>query len=96
VLANSSGFNYAVSVTGVTGAALDVDDAQCIKEPRRAARREPAAAGRRVRRALAAGRAGARAHADGVVVGTALIEAGQRGPAALGELVAAMRAATKR
>lgn len=96
VLAHSSGFNYAVSLTGVTGAALDADDAQLLKNlaELRAAGPLPLVVGFGVRsprdvQALAR-------HADGVVVGSALIEAGQRGPAALGELVAAMRAATTR
>jgi len=96
VLANSSGFVYAVSLTGVTGAALDVDDAQLQRSlgELRAASGLPVAVGFGVRtpadvRALAR-------HADGVVVGSALIEASERGPAALGELVTALRAATQR
>lgn len=96
VLANTTGFVYAVSLTGVTGAALDVDDTRLQQNlgELRAASGLPVAVGFGVRtpadvKALAR-------HADGVVVGSALIEAGERGPAALAELVAAMRAATRR
>jgi tryptophan synthase alpha chain len=74
VLANSSGFVYAVSLTGVTGAALDVDDAQL----QRSLAELRAASGCRSSSASACARrrtCGRWPHADGVVVGSALIEA---------------------
>jgi tryptophan synthase alpha chain len=96
VLANTTGFVYAVSLTGVTGTALDAGDAQLQRALAglRAATSVPVAVGFGVRtpddvRALAP-------HADGVVVGSALIEASQRGPQELAELVARLRAATSR
>jgi tryptophan synthase alpha chain len=96
VLAASSGFVYAVSLTGVTGAPLDPGDARLHANlaELRAATELPIAVGFGVRkaddvRALAP-------HADGVVVGSALVEAGQRGPAALADAVAALRAGTQR
>jgi tryptophan synthase alpha chain len=96
VLAASSGFVYAVSLTGVTGAPLDPADPglHANLADLRAATALPIVVGFGVRkaedvRALAP-------HADGVVVGSALVEAGQRGPEALAELVAALRAGTSR
>jgi tryptophan synthase alpha chain len=96
VLAGSSGFVYAVSLTGVTGAPLDPGDPALHAglATLRGASDLPIVVGFGVRkaddvRALAA-------HADGVVVGSALVEAGQRGPAALGELVASLRGGTLR
>lgn len=97
VLAGSSGFVYAVSLTGVTGAPLDPADPALhagLATLRADAGELPIVVGFGVRkaddvRALAG-------HADGVVVGSALVEAGQRGPAALGELVASLRAGTQR
>lgn len=96
VVEASSGFVYAVSLTGVTGAPLDAADPRLHASlaALRAATTLPIAVGFGVRRpddvrALAS-------HADGVVVGSALVEAGQRGPEALSELVAALRAKTYR
>lgn len=96
VLAASSGFVYAVSLTGVTGAPLDPGDPALHAglATLRAATALPIAVGFGVRKAEDV-RALAQ-HADGVVVGSALVEAGLRGPAALAELVAALRAGTAR
>lgn len=96
VLAGSSGFVYAVSLTGVTGAPLDPNDARLhlgLAELR-AATELPIVVGFGVRRpedVRALGRS-----ADGVVVGSALVEAGARGPAELAALVRSLRAATPR
>ncbi|MCA9660799.1 MAG: tryptophan synthase subunit alpha [Myxococcales bacterium] len=83
VLAVTTGFVYAVSLTGVTGAKLDVDDPELHAQlaALRARAGVPVAVGFGVRtgeqvKALAR-------HADGVVVGSALVEAGQAGPEAL-------------
>ncbi|PCC75406.1 tryptophan synthase, alpha chain [Nannocystis exedens] len=96
VLAASTGFVYAVSLTGVTGAPLDPSDPALHAglATLRSASSLPIVVGFGVRkaedvRALAG-------HADGVVVGSALVEAGARGPAALGELVKTLRAGTLR
>jgi tryptophan synthase alpha chain len=96
VLGASSGFVYAVSLTGVTGAPLDPSDPglHAGLATLRESSGLPIVVGFGVRkaedvRALAG-------HADGVVVGSALVEAGQRGPAPLGELVAALRGGTLR
>lgn len=96
VLAASSGFVYAVSLTGVTGAPLDPADPRLHDNlsSLKAATDLPIVVGFGVRRAEDV-RALARS-ADGVVVGSALVEAGQRGPAALAELVGALRAGTSR
>lgn len=96
VLAAASGFIYAVSLTGVTGAPLDPADARlhAALAELRAATELPVVVGFGVRspndvRALSAS-------ADGVVVGSALVEAGSRGPAELAALVRELRAATAR
>ena len=96
VLANASGFIYAVSLTGVTGTALDPNDPRLHQHlaELRAGGPLPVVVGFGVRspddvRALARS-------ADGVVVGSALVEAGQRGTGALGALVRDLRAATLR
>lgn len=96
VLANSSGFIYAVSLTGVTGTALDPNDARLHHglAELRASSELPVVVGFGVRspddvHALARS-------ADGVVVGSALVEAGNRGTGALGALVRGLRAATLR
>ena len=96
VLAAASGFVYAVSLTGVTGAPLDPADARLHQglAELRAATALPVVVGFGVRTADDV-RALARS-ADGVVVGSALVEAGSRGPAELRALVAALRAATVR
>jgi tryptophan synthase alpha chain len=96
VLAGSSGFVYAVSLTGVTGAPLDPNDARLHQglAELRAATELPIVVGFGVRRpedVRALGRS-----ADGVVVGSALVDAGARGPAELGALVRGLRAATSR
>ncbi len=91
VLAATTGFLYAVSLTGVTGARLDVDDPALHAQlaALRARARVPVAVGFGVRgadqvRALAH-------HADGVVVGSALVEAGREGVGALARLVRELR-----
>ena len=96
VLANASGFIYAVSLTGVTGTALDPNDARLHQHlaELRASSELPVVVGFGVRTADDV-RALARS-ADGVVVGSALVEAGQRGTGALGALVRDLRAATLR
>jgi tryptophan synthase alpha chain len=91
----STGFVYAVSVTGVTGGALAVDEAlRGYLRGLRDAADVPVAVGFGVRgpeqvRALAD-------HADGVVVGSALVRAAKAGPAVLRETVSALAAATVR
>lgn len=96
VLAASSGFVYAVSLTGVTGAPLDADDPRLHRglAELRAATPLPIAVGFGVRKVEDV-RALARS-ADAVIVGSALVEAGLRGPEDLAELVAALRAGTQR
>jgi tryptophan synthase alpha chain len=90
VLANTSGFVYYVSITGVTGAAAP-DSATVGAAVARIKRHThlPVAVGFGVRDAASA--AGIAARADGVVVGTALVEAvrgslieGRAGPATVG------------
>ena len=74
VLANTSGFVYYVSITGITGAAAP--DASRVAEAVARIKRHthlPVAVGFGVRDAASAGAIAARA--DGVVVGTALVEA---------------------
>ena len=74
VLANTSGFVYYVSITGVTGAAAP--DAAGVGAAVARIKRHthlPVAVGFGVRDAASA--AGIAAHADGVVVGTVLVEA---------------------
>jgi tryptophan synthase alpha chain len=96
VAAVTRGFVYAVTLRGVTGAALDVD-APALDRQLAAVRERfdvPVAAGFGIRtpqqvRALAS-------KVDGVVVGSALVRAGLEGPDALAELVASLRAATSR
>jgi len=88
----STGFVYAVTLKGVTGATLDADNPELAARLQTIATASsvPVAAGFGVRtpeQAAALGR-----HADGVVVGSALVAAAQRGPAALGALTKALRA----
>lgn len=93
----SSGFVYAVSLTGVTGTSLDTESESLrakLGQLREDAGGLPVAVGFGIRRpeqvsALAP-------HVDGVVVGSALVEAGREGPAALGALVSSLAAATRR
>jgi len=96
VVAAATGFVYAVTLKGVTGATLDTARPELAGQIAaiRAHTDLPVAAGFGVRteadvRALAA-------HADGVVVGSALVDAAQRSEAALARLVRSLRAATTR
>jgi len=95
-VASASGFVYAVTLKGVTGAALDADREGLAEQLQaiRAHTDQPIAAGFGVRTPQQA--AVLARHADGVVVGSALIDAGQRGPEALAALVAELRAALAR
>jgi tryptophan synthase alpha chain len=98
VLANTSGFVYYVSITGVTGSAAP--DASKVGEAVARIKRHtrlPVAVGFGVKDAASA--AGVAAKADGVVVGSALVEAvraslvdGEAGP----DTVEAIAAAVKR
>lgn len=96
VVAGADGFVYAVTLKGVTGAALNAaspDVASRLATIRTHTDR-PIAAGFGVRTpedvaALAR-------HADGVVVGTALVAAGEQSPQTLAALVRALRAGTQR
>jgi tryptophan synthase alpha chain len=77
VLANTSGFVYYVSITGVTGSAIpDYSKVGAAVERIKRHTRLPVAVGFGVKTADNA--AAIAAHADGVVVGTALIDALQR------------------
>jgi tryptophan synthase alpha chain len=94
VVADATGFVYAVTLKGVTGSALATDRPELGAQLARirAHTAAPVAAGFGVRtpddvRSLAA-------VADGVVVGTALIEAAQRGIDELRTLVSQLRVAT--
>jgi tryptophan synthase alpha chain len=96
VLASASGFVYAVSLTGVTGAALDTQSAALRRQldDLRAATQLPIAVGFGVRsaeqvRALAD-------IADAVVVGSALVRAGLEGAEALAAKVTELRTACDR
>lgn len=97
IIAASSGFVYAVSLTGVTGAALDASDAKLqatLGELKATAGELPVAVGFGIRSPEQV--AALAPHVDGVVVGSALVKAGQQGPEALGKLVRELVAATKR
>jgi tryptophan synthase alpha chain len=74
VLANTSGFVYYVSVKGITGSAA-ADSAEVSKAVGRIKRHTslPVVVGFGIRTAEAAGTTAA--HADGVAVGTALVDA---------------------
>jgi tryptophan synthase alpha chain len=96
IVEGASGFVYAVSLTGVTGAALDANShaLQAQLEDLRGRTELPIAVGFGIRdpaqvQALAA-------RVDGVVVGSALVEASRSGPESLASLVASLRAATTR
>ncbi|MCX4245752.1 tryptophan synthase subunit alpha [Paraliomyxa miuraensis] len=90
----ATAFVYAVTLRGVTGAALDADRSELSDQLRalRAHTTLPIAAGFGVRTPQQA--ATLARHADGVVVGSALIEASQRGEdelvATVGSLAAAL------
>ncbi len=92
----ATGFVYAITLKGVTGATLDADRGDLVAQLQ--AIREhtdlPIAAGFGVREPEQA--AALARHADGVVVGSALIEAAQQGADALQTRVAALRAALVR
>jgi len=97
IVAVTSGFLYAITLRGVTGAALGEGDADAELRAQvdriRALSDLPIAAGFGVRGPAQARRL---AWCDGVVVGSALVEAGVRGPAALAEDVGALREALAR
>ncbi len=88
----SRGFVYCVSLTGVTGArsALAPDAAEFVARVRRYAT-VPIAVGFGIARPEHV--AALRGVADGVVVGSALVDAGERGEAALVALVRSLREA---
>jgi tryptophan synthase alpha chain len=94
VLASASGFVYAVSLTGVTGAALDASSEllRSMLDELRQATELPIAVGFGVREPAQV--AALASQVDGVVVGSALVRAGREGPEPLAQLVAALRAAT--
>jgi tryptophan synthase alpha chain len=96
VLANATGFVYAVSLTGVTGAALDTqsDGLRAQLDKLRAQTKLPIAVGFGVRDASQVAALASRV--DGVVVGSALVRAGREHPDALANAVAVLRAATAR
>ncbi len=74
VLANTSGFVYYVSITGITGAAIpDYSKVGAAVKRIKAHTGLPIAVGFGVKNAQTA--ASIAAHADGVVVGTALVDA---------------------
>jgi tryptophan synthase alpha chain len=97
IVAVTSGFLYAITLRGVTGAALG--EAEADAELRAQVDRArslgalPIAAGFGVRGPAQARRL---SWCDGVVVGSALVEAGVRGPTALGQDVGALREALQR
>ncbi|MEM7155110.1 MAG: tryptophan synthase subunit alpha [Myxococcota bacterium] len=92
----ASGFVYAVALRGVTGAALDANSEELAAQLR--------AIGEHTERPIAVGfgirepeQAAALApHVDGIVVGSAFIEAAQQGTEALGAKVASIAAALTR
>lgn len=92
----ATAFVYAVTLRGVTGAALDADRVELSDQLRAvgAHTRLPVAAGFGVRTPEQA--AALARHADGVVVGSALIEAAQRGEAELVAFVTTLAAALGR
>ncbi|PRP99589.1 tryptophan synthase subunit alpha [Enhygromyxa salina] len=94
IVNDASGFVYAVSLTGVTGSALDADSEalRAQLEDLRGRTQLPIAVGFGVRepaqvQALAP-------QVDAVVVGSALVQAGRDGPSSLASRVADLRAAT--
>jgi tryptophan synthase alpha chain len=91
----TSGFVYAVTLKGVTGAALDVDSDALARQLSTVRQRfdVPVAAGFGVRSAKQAQVLAGKA--DGVVVGSALIRAAQESVGALSELVRDLRAGTE-
>ena len=93
---SASSFVYAVTLKGVTGAALDAEreDLATQLQAIRGHTTLPVAAGFGVREPAQA--ATLARHADGVVVGSALIEAAEQGAAELRTTVEALRAALVR
>lgn len=91
VLEHTTGFVYAVTLRGVTGAALDADRPELTEQLAKIRTRTklPIAAGFGIRTPDQAAVIGAKA--DGVVVGTALVEASERSTQALSQLVADLR-----
>lgn len=96
IVAGASGFVYAVSLTGVTGAALDAASASLQEhlDDLRGRTSLPIAVGFGVREPAQA--AALAPHVDGVVVGSALVRAAHEGPDVLRQRVAALRAACAR
>ncbi len=93
IVAGASGFVYAITQRGVTGGTLGAGDD--VADHLAAIRRRsalPVAAGFGIRTPQDVRRLVS--HADGIVVGSALVEASQAGPGALAALVMALRAAT--
>lgn len=89
----SSAFVYAVSMTGVTGAALD-PSAPALRtqlEALRARSKTPVCVGFGVRTRADVESLWETGLVDGVVVGSALVRAGQQSTAALRDMVAALR-----
>ena len=95
VAAVTTGFVYAVTLRGVTGAALNADSHELEAQLKVVRERfdVPVAAGFGVRSATQARTLAAKA--DGVVVGSALIRAGSESVQALGELVRDLRQGTE-
>lgn len=93
VASMSTGFVYAVTLAGVTGATLDAGNPELAARLKTIADAAsvPVAAGFGVRTPEQAAMLGR--HADGVVVGSALVAAAQHGGDALAELTKALRAA---
>jgi len=97
ICAAATGFVYAITLRGVTGSALQGADEDALRDQMGALRGEttlPVAAGFGVRTGDDVRRMAA--IADGVVVGSALVEAAHSGVAALGRAVGELRAATGR
>ena len=93
IASQARGFLYTVSVTGVTGAQAELpkDLAERLSELR-AISKVPVAVGFGISRPEQA--AALKGKADGIVVGTAIVAANQKGgPAAVAELVRSLRAA---
>lgn len=95
VLAGASGFVYAVSLTGVTGSALDAssDALRTQLDDLRERTSLPIAVGFGVREPAQVAALAPRV--DGVVVGSALVRAGRDDVGSLATCVAALRAATR-
>lgn len=95
IAAETRGFLYVVSRLGTTGAAVDLDDAL---------RAQLAAARQHARTPVAVGFGISRPEqvrvlaplADGIIVGSAIVEKAVEGPDALKDYVASLRAATRR